>query len=403
MKRIYLIFIPFLLILLLTSCKNNSTNSNFSCESDELDLSSAQPNLTSKPEISENNDRSENNQSCMHNNIYNKTIKKLTYNENGLEQTICSDCSEVINEYETKKLTGAVNYTYPEMQDIVFSFFTKYNIPYESIGKSVEGKDIYAYRLGNENAEFHILYHAGIHAREYMNTALLLNLTEYYYLNSENLYNGKPLSEYLENTCIHIIPNANPDGMTISQTMNAGTQVKQILRNRNISEALMSDYFKIWKSNANGVDLNRNFDAEWNSLTVSTTYPFYQQYKGPYAVSEPETKALTDYTLKYNFNATISYHSRGQVIYWKYGKDKKIIEKCKSLCNTVSSVTGYTPITPADAPDAGYKDWAILLGIPSLTVETGIGDAPLSGSEYNKIWDDNLYVFAAVSNWVKNN
>ena len=39
---------------------------------------------------------------------------------------------------------------------------------------------------------------------------------------------------------------------------------------------------------------------------------------------------------------------------------------------------------------AGYKDWALLeMKIPSVTIEIGKGDSPLSENEFPEIWEKN--------------
>ena len=87
---------------------------------------------------------------------------------------------------------------------------------------------------------------------------------------------------------------ANPDGVTISQTRSASDSVKQMMLARGYSQSKLSYYYGIWKSNANGVDLIRNFDHMWSTVE-NTGGPSYMNWKGPSLVSEPEQR-LVQYT-----------------------------------------------------------------------------------------------------------
>jgi hypothetical protein len=66
------------------------------------------------------------------------------------------------------------------------------------------------------------------------------------------------------------------------------------------------------RKNANGVDLNRNFDANWKEVNrmygLLTDDPDSETYRGPSAASEPETKATVAFLRAVKPDAVFSYH-----------------------------------------------------------------------------------------------
>ena len=72
---------------------------------------------------------------------------------------------------------GIPYYTYEEMQQDLAALQAEYPafLQLHSAGKSVEGRDITEVILGNIESRFHILIQASMHAREYMNTILMMN------------------------------------------------------------------------------------------------------------------------------------------------------------------------------------------------------------------------------------
>lgn len=61
----------------------------------------------------------------------------------------------------------------------------------------------------------------------------------------------------------------------------------------------MSHYTKWFWSKCEGVDPNRNFGYQWGERNNGGTSldPCHETYAGPYAFSEPETKAVAEYIM----------------------------------------------------------------------------------------------------------
>lgn len=69
------------------------------------------------------------------------------------------------------------------------------------------------------------------------------------------------------------------------------------------------------RKNSNGVDLNRNYPANWDvvddSYGILTTDPFAGTYRGPSPASEPETKAVIEMIGRYRPKVFFDYHWMG--------------------------------------------------------------------------------------------
>ena len=231
-----------------------------------------------------------------------------------------------------------------------------------SIGKSLLGKDLYYFCVRKTACPVVIVQYA-IHAREYITTYLAL----------------KHIKDYMKNGAkgtVYFIPALNPDGISVSLSGKP-----------------------LYKSNARGVDLNVNFDARWGLGETNTVIKGDQNCIGEYPFSEPETRAIRDFTLKIRPDITVSYHSKGEEIYWYFYQDGVRRAKDVKIARAVSEITGYPlKLTPNSA--GGYKDWCIeKLKIPSLTIEVGDDGLchPLKKTDLPAIYQKNKDVIKLIT------
>lgn len=293
-------------------------------------------------------------------------------------------------------------YTYEDMEhdmklwEKAFPQLVKVN----SLGKTYDGREIYDMVIGDINSANHIMINGGIHAREYMTSQLVMKQAAGF------LQNPEQNAPYLENTALHVIPMINPDGIVISQfgperLNNQETKdlIQVIAQLDGASD--MTSYYRRWKSNAQGIDVNRNFDALWEDYNDHLGHPSADHYKGESVGCVPEAAALIQLTNQYNFVRTVSYHTQGGVIYWYFGQQGELKDKTESFAQEVSAVTGY----PLDAnyqnlDPAGYKDWCIhKKGIPSLTIEVGKDTSPVDPAQFAQIWNQNKDVWSVILNY----
>ena len=268
-------------------------------------------------------------------------------------------------------------------------------ITVDSMGTSELGADIPVMLIGDTDAKYHILFQGSIHGREHMTTWLLMAMADYWLSHDIMSYGD---------VCYHIIPMCNPDGVQISQSRTLNEEQLKIYKNdvrdkrTNNSRA---DYAALWKANGLGIDLNRNFPCGWMSLD-GRTGPSSQNYEGETPFSTAEACALRDYTLRYEFDSTISYHATGSIIFYTYGKKQPVNKLSKDLAKTVQKLTGYDLGGVKETDGAGYKDWAMEeLGIPSLTIEVGCQDTPLAKRELYSVFIRNYRVMPTVARWVQ--
>ncbi|MBP5405405.1 MAG: hypothetical protein J6Y74_05650, partial [Clostridia bacterium] len=116
---------------------------------------------------------------------------------------------------------------------------------------------------------------------------------------------------------------------------------------------------------------------------------------GYYSMSEREVNLLADFTESIMPYATLSYHTKGEVIYYGFETQKEdSLARDEAIAYRLSSVTGYTPILTA-ASTGGYKDWCIdKFDIPSFTIEVAPTDAahPVNESILPELYEQNKNV-----------
>lgn len=127
----------------------------------------------------------------------------------------------------------AEKYTYDQMSQDIQELASRYSslMKVNTIGTTLDGRNLYEVVVGNINAEKHVLIHGGIHAREYMTPLLIMKQLEYglaFY--GTGSYEGRLLSDLFNKTAIHYVPMVNPDGITISQSGIGGIRSEELRR-----------------------------------------------------------------------------------------------------------------------------------------------------------------------------
>ena len=288
-----------------------------------------------------------------------------------------------------------VPYTYQLITFILEGLEVRY--PFLSggtIGKSVMGKNIPFVKIGNGQTE--LFYNASHHANEWLTTPVLLKFLEEY---SENYSTGGEIfntsaRELYNKVSLYIVPVVNPDGIDlVNGVVPSGKFLTQ-------AQTLAGNYPNIpypngWKANINGVDLNLQYPANWErakeiKFSQGFTLPGPRDFVGTAPLTEPEARAVYNFTRNHDFKLTLSYHSQGEIIYWKYLDYEP--ENSRRIAEYFGEVSGYAvEETPYSSGFAGYKDWFIeTYNRPGYTIEIGIGMSPLPLSQFPGIYKDNI-------------
>lgn len=292
-------------------------------------------------------------------------------------------------------VTPTDTYTYETLLADAASLAEAYpgKIEVERIGVSEMGRDLLVLRLGGADAAHHVLLQGAIHGREHMTAWLLMALADD--------WAGRGLAD--GDVCWHIVPMSNPDGVTVSQSGSLDGEQLAVYRadvQAGFTALDEAAYARAWKANGLGTDLNRNFPAGWET-TARRNAPSSERYGGEAPFSAAETEALRAYTLRFPFDATVSYHATGSLLYYGYGDGQPVNSRSAALADGISLATGY-PLQGGGVDGAGYKDWAVeALGIPSVTVEIGCESAPLSGRELYSAFVRNRTVADAIARWLE--
>lgn len=259
-------------------------------------------------------------------------------------------------------------------------------IRYECIGRSVLGRELGAFRIGTGEREVH--YNGGMHANEWITSMLLLTFLEELAeaFSRGSTLRGEEASVLLAGSTLWLTPLINPDGAELA--VRGLTEEVLPLNARLLEWNGGRTDFSGWKANANGVDLNDQFPAHWETERDRRAIggPGPRDYTGEAPLSEPEARALAEFTREHPFQLLIAFHTQGREIYWNY-RDQEPAESVV-WAERFSRASGYVPVKLAGS-DAGYKDWFIQeFGRPGFTVEAGFGENPLPLAQFPAVYKE---------------
>ncbi|MFX1506832.1 MAG: M14 family zinc carboxypeptidase [Promethearchaeota archaeon] len=319
-----------------------------------------------------------------------------------------------------------------------------------SIGKSVEGRDIFCVRITNEQntlPKAGVLFVSHHHAREQITVEVglrfILTLVNSYGLNPD-------MTKFVNEEEIFFIPTLNPDGLHYvvgNKTIQGNPWYRKNFRSIDddndgefnedppedtngdgiISEFIVytQNQFNDWtvsdsyyegfdndgdglvnEDPLSGVDLNRNYDYRWNDSSCDsgwTTDTTLDDYPGSAPFSEPETQAFREFVENKDFATSISLHSGVNGTYFPWASETYYAEEelYKKIYSDLISLLPLNYLTAAEDQEyIGYTcggewgDWmyAVKNCLVPLTFEiyhnTSSDDLVefVSEDETKKIW-----------------
>lgn len=117
--------------------------------------------------------------------------------------------------------------------------------------------------------------------------------------------------------------------------------------------------------------------------------PSGEFYGGPYGGSEPETQAVMNYILRYDFRNFLSYHSRGNVVYTgKYWFSEEYNKREYVLGETLAKVADYVQLHGNNKEGSGFLSGftAAQTLKPSVTVETTTAELPTAQKHFQEAY-----------------
>jgi hypothetical protein len=240
---------------------------------------------------------------------------------------------------------------------------------YESIGQSVNGRDIWACKISDnvdsDEAEPEVKYIATLHGNENLGAENCLRLAGDLLTNYGTDTVGTDLVNNFE---IWLVPVVNPDGLVVHQ-----------------------------RGNAHNIDINRDFPDRVND-SVNTT-----------AGREPETAAIMNWSAQHNFVLSANFHTGVLVTNYPWdgnASERSVYTACPedSLFRHISlaySQWNSRMYTQVEFPQGitngadwyvihgGSQDWNyVWMGDREVTIEQDQGQPPLQ-SALDSLWNEN--------------
>ncbi|MDO8601639.1 MAG: M14 family zinc carboxypeptidase [bacterium] len=216
------------------------------------------------------------------------------------------------------------------------------------IGKSVEGRDITAYHFGTGDTQ--VLFVGGIHGGYEWNTSLVAyELMDYLKANPTVIPS---------NVKVTVIPVLNPDGLNKVVSATGKFAAADVATSKDIQ---ISGRF-----NGNTVDLNRNFDCDWQS---SGKWQTTTVSGGMSAFSEPESLAIKNYIETLKPSAVVVWYSAAGGVFASSCHDG-VLPETTALTSLYAKASGYKAYESFNFYEitGDMVNWLAKIKIPAISV-----------------------------------
>jgi len=266
-------------------------------------------------------------------------------------------------------------YTFSMIREDLFRFheYVPQFTQIDTIGYSEFGLPLLCLTVGNKNKapSYPIFLVGNIHAREDYSSKYVMKFTNILLQSLEKQTTIFPkATNWLDSMTFYIIPVANPDGLKIAhedwvEIETWKDSVMALTRVETLAE---------WKANGKGTDLNNNFDDGYHlykKSAISQEFPASEGYKGCHPADAKEVVALQKFILKTKPLLTLSFHTKGNILFWRdcdtYEKynhvDSLINAKVATTTNMKLADISYNPISYASGLENFVRSRLDLLAV----------------------------------------
>ena len=285
-------------------------------------------------------------------------------------------------------------------QKLLRQFKAQYPFVYhKTLSVTAHGRKIPALQLGCGCSK--VLLTAGHHANEYITTMLVWRLLQRFCraVCDNRLFAGFDARELYHNAMLYVVPMVNPDGVDL-----VTGAIRPDCAEYRQAEAIAARYPNVpfpqgWKANLDGVDLNLNYPARWETArqikrALGVDGPAPRDYPGAQPLDQPETAALAAYTCCIRPDLVLAYHTQGGEIYHTCASVQ--LPQADALAQAFARASGYRVAeVPPESANAGFKDWFLQrFHRPGFTIEAGRGENPLPLTQLDALVRENEPILA---------
>ncbi|MBT3316700.1 hypothetical protein HN388_01835 [bacterium] len=262
-----------------------------------------------------------------------------------------------------------------------------------SIGQTIEGRDIWAFRISN-NPDIdqvgvpEILFDGTHHAREIMSSEFIMMFADYL---TQNYSTDNEIASLLNSREVYFVPVVNPDGAEYNRQIspNGGGMWRKNRRDNG--------------DGSYGVDPNRNYPYMWGG-GGSSGDPWSETYRGTSPGSEPCVQAMMNFINSHEFVTNNSIHTYSNLTLFPWGYttgDTPDHDIFVAMSQAMTMYNGYQYGQPADLlydVNGGTNDW--VYGAQgehakcfSFTSEIGSGSDGFwpADSRRQQLFDENIW------------
>uniref|UniRef100_A0A8C1FSU7 Carboxypeptidase A2 (pancreatic) n=1 Tax=Cyprinus carpio carpio TaxID=630221 RepID=A0A8C1FSU7_CYPCA len=232
---------------------------------------------------------------------------------NNVQELLVREREEMVHNAEMERKSKSFNFAAYHDLETIYSFMDTLVASHSNliskvnIGRTYENRTMYVLKFSTGGVKKPAIWiDAGIHAREWISHATAVWLADR--IATDFMGNRAPVPSILSHMDIFLMIVANPDGYVFTHLSP-------------------NPHYRLWRKSRSatsnpkcpGVDLNRNWDAEFGGPGASDD-PCAEDYRGPSAQSEIEVKNIVDFIMNHgNFKSFITIHSYMQLLMYPYG------------------------------------------------------------------------------------